>query len=67
MPALVSVLYRNGGQERSVGAWAREHGEEAVPLIIVRPNGAVTVGSPGQALDIRAGDTVVAMAAKPDP
>ena len=52
--------------EVGVGAWAREHGEEAIPLIVVRPSGAVTVGSPGQALDIRAGDTVVAMTAKPD-
>ena len=51
--------------EVGVGAWAREHGEEAVPLIVIRPNGAVTVSSPGQALDVRAGDSVIAMTAEP--
>ncbi len=51
--------------EVGVGAWAREHGEEAVPLIVVRPNGAVIVGSPGQVLEIKSGDTVIAMRAEP--
>ena len=51
--------------EVGVGAWARDHGEEAVPLIVVRPNGAVIVGSPGQVLEIKSGDTVIAMTAEP--
>ncbi len=51
--------------EIGLGAWTREHGEEAVPLIVVRPSGAVIVGSPGQALEIKAGDTVIAMKAEP--
>lgn len=41
--------------------WYEEHGEESVPLLLVRPTGDVTVASPDQGLDPRPGDTLVGL------
>ena len=45
----------------SIEAWRAEHGEDAVPLIAVNPSGGVTVASSGNALEPKAGDTVIGL------
>jgi NhaP-type Na+/H+ or K+/H+ antiporter len=42
-------------------AWREQHGEEALPLLTVSEDGAVTVGTVDKPLDPRPGDTLLAI------
>lgn len=47
--------------------WLDEHGDDAVPLIVVRENGEVVVQSPGRSVEPRPGDTLIGIAGSPKP